>query len=53
MVRILSGAFAPTIIGLVASNSMEPKYAAPPANPASTHGTVNAYKGIYQSRSLE
>ena len=30
---------------------MEPKYAAPPANPASTHGTVNACKRIYQSRS--
>ena len=49
--RIRSRAFAPTIIGLVASNSMEPKYAAPPANPASTHGTVNACK-VYQSRRL-
>jgi hypothetical protein len=52
MVRIRSRASAPTIIGLVASNSMEPKYAAPPANPASTHGTVNACKGTYQSRRL-
>ena len=31
-----------TMIGFVASNSIEPKYAAPPANPASTHGMVNA-----------
>jgi hypothetical protein len=49
---IPSGELVPTIIGLVASNSMEPKYAAPPANPASTHGTVTACKRIYESRSL-
>jgi hypothetical protein len=31
-----------TMMGFVASNSIEPKYAAPPANPASTHGMVSA-----------
>jgi hypothetical protein len=30
------------MIGFVASSSIEPKYAAPPANPARTHGMVNA-----------
>jgi hypothetical protein len=32
------------MIGFVASSSIEPKYAAPPANPARTHGMVNAWK---------
>jgi len=31
-----------TIMGFVASSSIEPKYAVPPASPASTHGMVNA-----------
>jgi hypothetical protein len=33
-----------TMMGFVASSSIEPKYAAPPANPARTHGMVIAYK---------
>jgi hypothetical protein len=33
-----------TMMGFVASSSIEPKYAAPPASPASTHGMVNAWE---------